>query len=236
MRQRLALRGVIAVAAAFAAVLVAFLFWRYFWFFRDPPRAPPSAPGLLSPADGTVVYVKQVEPGAEVVVVKEGLSATVKDLTGEDASQRKLVVGIFMSPFDVHYNRAPLAATIGFVRRHPARGENAHMGAMHWRSLLGLEPRYAGSVHIVQNERAVTRFVSEYGGAPLSFYVVQIGAKTVNGIDSYFAPGERVERGATFGMIRIGSQVDLVVPWRDGFEVRVRPGDRVIAGETIVVR
>ena len=180
--------------------------------------------------------MKKVDPGADVVVIKEGVSATVKDITGEDASQVKLVVGIFMSPFDVHYNRAPLSGTIGFIRRHPARGENAHMGPMHLRSVLGLEPRYADSVHIVQNERAVTRFASEYGGQPLSFYVVQIGAKTVNGIDSYFAPGQRVERGATFGMIRIGSQVDLVVPWREGFEVRVRPGDRVTAGETIVVR
>jgi phosphatidylserine decarboxylase len=66
--------------------------------------------------------------------------------------------------------------------------------------------------------------------------VVQIGAMSVNGIESWNAPGERVARGATFGMIRVGSQVDLIVPWREGYEVRVRPGDRVSAGETIVIR
>jgi phosphatidylserine decarboxylase len=82
----------------------------------------------------------------------------------------------------------------------------------------------------------VTRFDAEYRGAALSYYVVQIGARTVNGIDSYFAPGQPVERGATFGMIRIGSQVDLIVPWREGFEACVKPGDRVSAGETLVVR
>ena len=65
------------------------------------------------------------------------------------------------------------------------------MGAMHWRSLLGLAPRYAGSVHLVQNERAVTAFEGEWNGAPLRAYVVQIGALTVNGIDSLVAWGRQ---------------------------------------------
>ena len=216
--------------------LAGYLFWRHVWFFRNPERAPPGAEGLLSPADGTVVYVKKVAPGEDVVVIKQGLSATVKDIMREDFDQAKLVIGIFMSPFDVHYNRAPLAAKIGFVHRHPASGGNAFMTEMHWRSVLGLSPRYAGSVHIVQNERAVTQFVGSYRGEPLAAYVVQIGARTVNGIESYYAPGQSVARAATFGMIRVGSQVDLILPWREGFEVLAQEGDRVVAGETILVR
>jgi phosphatidylserine decarboxylase len=65
--------------------------------------------------------------------------------------------------------------------------------------------------------------------------VVQIAAKTVSGIDSYFRPGDAVERGAIFGMIRIGSQVDLVILWREDWSLRVRPGDRVRAGEMVMV-
>ncbi|MGZ5034491.1 MAG: phosphatidylserine decarboxylase [Usitatibacter sp.] len=221
---------------ALATIAAAFLFWRYVWFFRDPPRAPPAAPGLLSPADGTVVYVRRVAPGEPVVVIKQGLAATVRDIMRDDFDRPKLVVGIFMSPFDVHYNRAPLEGTIGFVRRHAALGENAHMGEMHWRSLFDLPPRYQGSMHIVQNERAVTLIEGTYRGAALPCYVVQIGARTVNGIDSYLSPGQHVRRGQTFGMIRVGSQVDMIVPWSDAFEVLVRPGERVIAGETVVVR
>lgn len=213
-----------------------FLFWRYVWFFRDPLRTPPAEEGFLSPADGTVVYVRRVEPGEDVVVIKQGVRAKVQNILRQDVDQPMLVIGVFMSPFDVHYNRAPLTATIGFIRRHPAIGENAYMGAMHWRTVFDLAPRYAGSGHIVQNERTVTHFVGEYRGAPLSYYVVQIGARTVNGIDSYYPEGERVERGAVFGMIRIGSQVDLIVPWQSGLTLRVRPGDRVRAGETILIR
>ena len=228
---------ILATLAVALLAVAAYLLWRQFWFFRDPERVPPAQPGILSPADGTVVYVKKVAPGEDVVVIKQGVSAKVTDLMREDFDQTKLVVGIFMSPFDVHYNRAPIEGDIGFVRRYPAlNGGNLHMGAMHWRTLVGLEPRYEGSMHIVQNERAVTQIRGDYDGEPLQCYVVQIGALTVNGIDSYFRPGSRVARGATFGMIRIGSQVDLVLPWRDAFDVKVKPGDRVVAGETILIR
>lgn len=229
-------RVIVAALAAVAVLAGGSLFWRYVWFFRDPPRTPPAEEGFLSPADGTVVYVRRVEPGEDVVVIKQGVRATVQNILRQDVDDPKLVIGIFMSPFDVHYNRAPLTATVGLIRRHPAIGENANMGAMHWRTVFNLAPRYAGSVHIVQNERTVTHFLSEYRGAPLSYYVVQIGARTVNGIDSYYREGERVERGAVFGMIRIGSQVDLIVPWQPGLTPRVRPGDRVRAGETILIR
>jgi phosphatidylserine decarboxylase len=227
---------VIAALLGGGALAAGYLFWRHFWFFRNPGRAPPAAEGILSPADGTVVYVKKVAPGEDVIVIKQGLSATVKDIMREDFEQAKLVIGIFMSPFDVHYNRAPLASKVGFVHRHPAIGGNAFMTEMHWRSLVGMAPRYSGSVHIVQNERAVTQFLGTYRGAPLPCYVVQIGARTVNGIDSYYVPGQSVARAATFGMIRVGSQVDLILPWRDGFEVIAKEGDRVVAGETILVR
>lgn len=214
----------------------AWLFWREVWFFRNPERTPPPQAGLVSPADGTVVYVRRVRPGEPVVVIKEGLAATVSDLLREDAAGAKLVIGVFMSPFDVHYNRAPAEGTVSFIRQHASLGGNRHMGAMHWRSLLGLEPRYLGSEHIVTNERTVTGIEARWRGEALRLYVVQIGALTVNGIDSYSRPGDRLERGQVFGMIRIGSQVDLVVPWRDGMETLVRPGDRVRAGETLVVR
>jgi len=225
----------IVVLAAAAIVGGAYLFWRKVWFFRNPRRTPPAEPGLVSPADGTVVYVRDAQPGEDVVVIKRGLRATVGDIVREDVAEPKLIIGIFMSPFNVHYNRAPFDAAIRFIRRHPARGHNVHMGPMHWRILRRREPYYENSVHIVQNERTVTLFEGEYRGAPLAAYVVQIGALTVNGIDSYFREGDAVRRGATFGMIRVGSQVDLIVPRRAALAIRVRPGDVVRAGETILI-
>lgn len=223
----------VLIAALYAAG--AYLFWRYVWFFRNPARLTPAGEGIVAAADGTVVYVKRVEPGADVVSIKQGLSAKLADIVREDAAEPKLLIGVFMSPFDVHYNRAPVAGTVEFVRHHPGRGRNLHMGPMHWRILARREPYYAGSAHIVQNERTVTKINGTLKGAALPCYVVQIAAKTVAGIESYAAPGEAVAKGAIVGMIRVGSQVDVVVPWREGMTVRVRPGDRVRAGETVLV-
>lgn len=226
--------ALLAVAAAGAAG--AWAFWRYAWFLRDPPRRPPADEGFVSPADGTVVYVKRAAPGEKVWAIKRGLAAAVEDILHEDVDAPKLVIGVFMSPFDVHHNRVPFDARVAFVHRHPGRGRNAWMAAMHWRSVLGVAPRYAGSEHLVRNERVVTAFEGEYAGEPLRAYVVQIGARTVGGIESNRAPGEFVERGVPFGLIRVGSQVDLVLPLRPGLEPQVREGDRVVAGVTIVAR
>lgn len=220
--------GAALIAAAAAAA--AWLYWRFVWFFRNPARTAPPGEGVLSPADGTVVYVKEVAAGEGVVSIKRGLAAGLQDIVREDLAAPKLLIGVFMSPFDVHYNRAPISGTVDFVRHYPGRGRNLHMGAMHWRILLGRLPYYRNSEHIVQNERTVTRI----DGASLACYVVQIAAKTVAGIDSYVPPGGRVERGAIFGMIRVGSQVDVVLPLEAGVAVRVKPGDRVLAGETVL--
>ena len=225
----------LAAGLLLLALVGAFLYWRHVWFFRNPPRTPPLAEGILSPADGTVVYVRRVAPGEPVVVIKEGLAATVGDIVKADEHEPKIVIGIFMSPFDVHYNRAPLPGTISMIRHYPAEGANLYMGTMHLRILLDWPPLYAGSAHIVQNERTVTRFEGEYRGAPLPAYVVQIGSRGVHGIESHYAVGDPVARGAVFGMIRIGSQVDLVVPAREGLSVKVAAGDTVRAGEPLLI-
>jgi phosphatidylserine decarboxylase len=222
-------------AALSLSLLAALLFWRHIWFFRNPQRHPPAAEGILSPADGTVVYVRRVAPHEDVVVIKNGLVATISDILRQDVAAPKIVVGIFMSPFDVHYNRAPIKGRIGMIRHYPAEGENLYMGAMHLRTLLNWLPLYKHSRHIVQNERTVTLFESEYRGASLPAYVVQIGSRGVHAIDSDYSIGDEVQRGAIFGMIRIGSQVDLIIPAHDELTIRVRPGDIVRAGETVLI-
>src|SRR5215472_17081442 len=120
----LTLAVVLAVCAAGS-----YLFWRRVWFFRNPPRTPPAEAGLVSPADGTVVYVRRVARGEDVVVIKQGVAATVRDILREDFDEPKIVIGVFMSPFDVHFNRAPVDGTIGFINHYPARGDNAFMTA-----------------------------------------------------------------------------------------------------------
>ncbi len=213
-----------------------YLLWRYVWFFRNPERtSPPEGSGILSPADGTVVYVRHMKPQESVINIKRGIEATLNDITKEDITRPKILIGIFMSPFNVHYNRAPVSGTIRFVHHYPATVKNAYMLWMHLRTLLGLAPLYKNSTHIVGNERTVTKIDGEYRGKGIGCYVVQIAAKSVSGIDVYMGEGERVNSGEIFGMIRIGSQVDLVVTPLEGMTIRVAPGDKVRAGQSVLI-
>ncbi len=217
------------------SVVAAFLFWRYVWFFRNPDRTIAQGENIVSPADGTVVYVKRVQPNEEVIVIKQGVAARIKDIVRQDMDAPKLVVGIFMSPFNVHYNRAPIAGRVEQIVHHPPKTANLHMGPMHFRTLLNRLPLYENSLHIVENERTVTRFSGKFRGDEASCYVVQIAAKNVHGIDSYIPEGGDVRKGEIFGMIRIGSQVDIVVPEFADMRVKVSPGDKVRAGESVLV-
>jgi phosphatidylserine decarboxylase len=195
----------------------------------------PPGDNVVSPADGTVVYVSLVKPEEEVITIKKGVSASITDIVREDLKADKVLIGIFMSPFNVHYNRVPCAGKVEFIRHHPPTFKNRCMGSMHWRTLFKCPPFHKNSTHIVSNERTVTKFTGVFKGRHLPYYVVQIAGKSVHGIDSFFSPGDQLSKGNIFGMIRIGSQVDLVVPFNSEMKVMVRPGDKVRAGESILI-
>ena len=224
-----------ALGVATAVSLAAYLYWRCVWFFRNPARRIPERPGLLSPADGTVVYVKKLNPGEEVIAVKKEVRICVNSIVGEDLESERVLIGIFMSPFNVHYNRAPLSGRVHSVRHIGPRNRNVCMTSMHWRVILGRRPLYRNSIHIAQNERTVTKLEGEFKGIRLPCHVIQIAGGSVRGIRSFVHEGMHVQRGTIFGMIRIGSQVDVVVPWMEGMTVRVRPGEKVRAGETVLI-
>ena len=136
-----------------------------------------------------------------------------------------------MSPFDVHYQRSPIAGAVTEVTYHPSP-HNHVMGSMFLRNLVGLEPLHAKSPHIYDNERNVIRI----DGEDLTAYVIQIADQQVNKIDCSVTEGDPVRIGERIGMIRRGSQVDLFVP-------RLRPGDfpglavgtKVRAGSTVLL-
>ncbi len=153
---------------------LSYLFWRYVWFFRNPSRRIPEGEPIISPADGTVVYVKRVPSNEPVISIKNKRILSISDIVREDLKEVKLLIGVFMSPFDVHYNRAPLSGDIEFIRHHRAQWKNHHMGSMHWRSLMRRFPIYENSHHLISNERTVTKIRGTYRREDVSCYVVQI--------------------------------------------------------------
>lgn len=193
------------VTLSVAAALVAWLVGGWFalpllavalfmlYFFRDPERLVPDdpAPVAVSPADGRVVDVREV--------VREGRPC------------RR--VSIFLSPFDVHVNRAPIAGVIRNVEYSPGR--------------FHVASRPEASV---ENERNTVTVEGPEGTVVFS----QIAGILARRIVFWKQKGESVARGERVGLIKFGSRVDLFVDpsWR----ILVGKGQRVRAGSTIVAR
>jgi len=121
-------------------------------------------------------------------------------------------VGIFMSPVDVHVNRMPCAGKIGAVHYFPGR------------YLMAYHPKAS-----LENEHQVMVVESDRG---MKLLVVQIAGFLARRIETWVGSGDHLARGERFGLIRLGSKVDLYLP--PSVTVTVKVGDRVRAGESVV--
>lgn len=193
-------------------ILTAFLAYR---FYRDPDRAGPDRDDVVvSPADGLVIYVRRSAGGRVPVSAKHGREYTLEELTKTPlAAQEAVIVGIALSFLDVHVNRAPVAGRVVLQGHH----KGVFRSLKHPESLL-------------ENERATT--IIEREGNQLA--VVLIASRLVRRIVSYVRQGEEVACAQRIGAIRFGSQVDLVLPVEWGATLCVEPGQRVIAGQSLI--
>lgn len=184
-------------------------------FYRDPERAVPDRDDLiLSPADGEVVYVREARGGMLPVSSKLGRDYPLEELTKTPlASEDNVVVGIALSFLDVHVNRAPIRGRASVLRHFSGRFGSLRRPEM-----------------VFENERAT--LVLERDG--LQVAVVMIASRLVRRIVTFVREGEDVAAGQRIGVIRFGSQVDVVLPLRGDLVVLVEPGDRVVAGETAI--
>lgn len=167
---------------ALAAVPLTALTGGMLWFFRDPERTPGSG-RILSPADGVV---QSIDPWP-------------------DGRTR---VAIFMSPLDVHVNRAPLAGTVTSVE---------HVAG-------GFLPAFNKDSDT--NERVVWHLDTALGDIEL----IQIAGAVARRIVPYVSVGAKVERAERIGLIRLGSRVDVYLP--RGITPAVSVGEKTVAGVT----
>ena len=181
------------------AVVPAALLALLLYFFRDPRREIPAAAELIvAPADGMIVDVTPLEH---------------YDFLGGPAIR----VGVFLSIFNVHINRAPLAGRVLEMHYEPGqflnalRPESAEQNEFMWIGFEQLEPPHR------------------------RFAVRQISGMLARRIVCPLALGQTVARGEKFGMIKLGSRTELVLP-ADAVEVGVQPGDKVRAGSDVVAR
>ncbi|MGN6374958.1 MAG: phosphatidylserine decarboxylase [Sphingomonas sp.] len=172
-------------------------------FFRDPVRVTPQGDDLIvAPADGLVTMIERV-PVPPELAGPNGLG----DLP-------LVRVSIFMSVFDVHVNRTPIAGTIRQVVYISGKFLNADLDKAS-----------------EENERQHI-LVEGFDGRRIGF--TQIAGLVARRIVSFVKPGDIVASGQRVGLIRFGSRVDVYLP--EGVEPQVMLGQRSIAGETVLGR
>ena len=170
-------------------------------FFRDPIRVTPVGDDLIvSPADGLVTMIERVP--------------VPRELEGELGAMPLVRVSVFMSVFDVHINRTPIAGTIRQVVYISGKFLNADLDKAS-----------------EENERQHF-VVAGHDGRKVGF--TQIAGLVARRIVAFAKPGDIVAAGQRIGLIRFGSRVDVFLP--EGYAPQVALGQRAIAGETVLAR
>jgi phosphatidylserine decarboxylase len=166
------------------------------YFFRDPWRVTPQRAGLVvSPADGTIILVDEAPPPPEL-----GLGS---------APLRR--IAIFMSVFDVHVNRAPMAGRVARLAYTEGKFVNASFDKAS-----------------VDNERMAIRLSTADG----DIGVTQIAGLVARRIVSTLREGQEIIAGQHIGLIRFGSRAEVYLP--RGWAVHAIVGQRAIGGETVL--
>jgi phosphatidylserine decarboxylase len=202
------------VMPAFTFILFFILF--LYRFFRNPNRKIVyNKNHVLSPADGRIIYIKELDDRTFPVSVKKRNMIRLDEITKTDMLKTPCyLIGIAMTLFDVHYNRTPVDGKVKLIQ---------HTDGV----ALGL--RNPDSTFI--NER--NTFVIEDDDKNL-FGVIQIAARGVRRCIATVNEKDQVKQGGIIGKIRFGSQVDLIVP--RSYIVQVREGDQVYAGTSLIAK
>lgn len=159
------------------------------YFFRDPERVPPAGAWVVSPADGRVLEVRQIEMEGQTV----------------------WKIGIFLSIFDVHVNRSPIAGVIRDVRYTPGK------------FLMAYRPEAS-----VENEQNTVTI----DGERFTVTFKQIAGVLARRIVFRKKAGDRVECGERVGLIKFGSRVDIFLPL--DLQPSVSVGDHVRGGDSVL--
>ncbi|MBN2350321.1 MAG: phosphatidylserine decarboxylase family protein [Bacteroidales bacterium] len=182
-------------------------------FWRTPKRKITALEHeIVSPADGNIIYIKRIKKGETPVSIKKGTLASLEELTKTPILQSPCwLIGINMTPFDVHKNCAPVSGKIVLNTLTPG----AFMSLKDFDALTKNER----NTLVIQNNK-------------ITVGVVQTASRLVRRIVSYVSEGKDIKKGEWFGMIRFGSQVDLIIP--DSCTINVSLKEQVYAGKTIM--
>lgn len=180
-------------------------------FSRDPIRPIYNDPkAFYSPADGIVLYVyPHIKPTEAVVEIKGKVFTIQEAIEDDEFNTSCIVIGIFMTQYDVHINRMPTCGFLIQEKKTPFLFTPNISMIYEENDIVKGKPKKDDMAYLFKNERRIIRVYNERFRE--FYYMVQIADRDVDvilnwGIDKHLDQGER------FGIVRFGSQVDLIVP------------------------
>ena len=202
------------------------------YFFRDPARSMFSDSSFFfPPADGIILYAKQVGPDQSIVDIK-GKSYSLKTaMRNNDYDKTSLVIGIFMTFYDVHVNRIPYAGRLSYTELESINTYNYPMIDVEKDIVNNIVPYTTNAEYLFNNQRILNRIFSmelqQY------YYVLQVADYDVDCITPFrLKQNQAFVQNQRFSQIRYGSQVDLIIPLSKYFEFKplIKVGMHVEAG------
>lgn len=208
------------------------------YFFRDPSRPVFSNVHFFyAPADGIVLYVKTVAPDECIVDIKGKSYSLVTAMHCKDQLKDCLVIGIFMTFYDVHVNRVPYAGRLSYKELESICSYNYPMIDVEKAIINEVVPFTKSAAYLFNNQRVLNRVYSLE--LKQHYYILQIADYDVDCITPLkLKQNQAFAQNQRFSQIRYGSQVDLIIPLSSifNFEPIIDMGMHVQAGIDPLVR
>lgn len=179
-------------------------------FYRDPERKIPKGNNIVSPADGKVIIILKTKKSK--AMINKGFLGKIEILT-KDIAKECCVISIFMSPFDVHVNRAPIEGKIESIRHEKGKyfaAFNPEKSWMNEKNEIIIKNKKIGKVKLIQIAGFLARRI----------------ICSVN-------KNEKVNKGQRIGKIVLGSQITLILPSKK-VKIKIKDNHKVIAGQSII--
>ena len=204
------------------AFLVLFIYIKGYliFFMRDPIRIPPEENNIIvAPADGTIAYIRKINDGEVPVSIKSGKKVLLKEITKSslDELRNGYIVGIMMSFFNVHVQRAPISGQV--IDQIHVPGKFFDLKVNGWRMLREAERNI---LTLKDSDKNIT------------VVAIQMASNSVRRVISFVKKGDALKKGQRYGFVKFGSQVDIIIPDLNDLKFNIKKGDNVYAGESVI--
>jgi len=209
---------IITLISIILALIIIFLIFYKFYFLRNPKRVIPVGNNIISPADGKIVRILEINTNKNPLIkIDKGILGKVK-AAAQDVDKNCYLIHIMLTPFDVHYQRAPISGKI--LSKAYTKGK--FMNAVN----------NAKSLRCFENENEQILIQGKIKNKTIKVKVILIAGALAKRIVSFVKEKQEIKKGQIISVIKLGSQVSIILP--KSCRLKIKEGQYVYGGSTII--